>query len=323
MSAETNIHPQVSSGRSLAPVVPLARRSAVQDDTSQQVDISVVPTRPDEPSRWSAMFGRLKLHSGTAYLPKLAIGGYGLRGPALGRSLGQNLETLDKGGQHSAPRGYTEITAETGPRIHRLVTELAKAASLPMPLLYLMRGDEPRAFVTGLSPERAVLTVSRVLVEELTDRELRGVLAHELAHIYHRDALHGRLILTCLAALCGAALISTCRAAMNGNVNAGVPWAASVAVFGVTISYGRWREYRADTTGVRFSGDPEGMASALESTEKYIERYFEPPHAFVAYLDTMIGFLGGHPPTSNRVERLQKLARSKANLEVTSGSASG
>ncbi len=226
--------------------------------------------------------------------------------------------------------GAREVSPAEAPALHRMVDELARAAELPKPRVYVTPEAQPNAFATGRNPANGVVAVTQGLMQVLTERELRGVLAHELAHIKNRD-----ILVSSVAAMFATAVSSIANAigyaAMfggsssdedegGGSMAGGLllsflaPIAASLVQFGISRS----REYMADETGARISGDPEALASALEKLQLSAQRIPAHPapatasmyivNPFSAFGSRMLSLFSTHPPMEERVRRLRQLA---------------
>ena len=222
-----------------------------------------------------------------------------------------------------------EVSPAEAPQLHALVAKLAARAGLPMPRVFILPEEQPNAFATGRNPEKGVVAVTEGLLRLLSVRELEGVVAHELAHIKNRDILVSSIaaaaasIVTSLAhALSFGALLGGGRqdeeregSAATGLVAMVVaPLAATLIQLGISRS----REYLADETGARLTGDPEALASALLKLEAYAGRM--PVQATPATASLFIvnpfgamervsRWFSTHPHTEERVERLMALTR--------------
>jgi heat shock protein HtpX len=215
-----------------------------------------------------------------------------------------------------------EVDERTAPQFHRLVAELARNAGLPMPRVYVIEDASPNAFATGRNPEHAAVAATTGLLNMLTERELRGVMAHELAHVKHHDIL----ISTISATMAGAISMLANFAMFFGgrdedgrpaNPIAGIAVAilAPIAAGLIQMAISRAREFEADRGGAEISGDPRALASALDKIHRVASGL--PLEGALAHPETaqmMImnplsgGGLGGlfatHPPVEERIERL-------------------
>ena len=220
-----------------------------------------------------------------------------------------------------------EVDETSAPRFYAMVRELAQRAQIPMPKVYLIDEAAPNAFATGRSPDHAAVAATTGIVNVLTDRELRGVMAHELAHVKHRDIP----ISTISATMAGAISMLANFAMFFGgrdsegrpsNPIAGIavailaPLAASV----IQMAISRAREFEADRGGAEISGDPAALASALDKIHRYAQGI--PLHAAEAHPETaqmmimnplsgggLRGLFSTHPATEERVARLMEMAR--------------
>lgn len=237
--------------------------------------------------------------------------------------------------------GAREIAVGEAPELYALVGELAARAGLPMPKVCIVPAEEPNAFATGRTPDRGVVAVSHGLLRLLSPRELRGVIAHELAHIKNRDTLVATvaaMLATAVASLANLWQLGTLfgggsqseEEGQEGGGVAGGLLAALVAPLAATLvqlGISRQREYLADAAGAEIAGETEGLAGALVKLDAWsrgaAERRLEergegdalPAPAF-ASLGIINPFAGGglgrwfstHPPIEERVARLQALA---------------
>jgi heat shock protein HtpX len=224
--------------------------------------------------------------------------------------------------------GAREVGPNEAPNFYSLVAELAQRAQLPMPKVYLIDSDQPNAFATGRNPENAAVAATTGLLNMLNRDEIAGVMAHELAHVKNRDTL----IMTITATLAGAIGMLANFAMFFGHSRDGenrsplgfvgslllmilAPLAASL----VQMAISRSREYAADRMGAEISGNPEGLASALERITHGAERIPNPQaegnpataHLFIVNPLTgqgMDNLFSTHPSTENRVAALRELA---------------
>lgn len=228
--------------------------------------------------------------------------------------------------------GAREATREEEPELYESVERLAERAKLPMPKVYIVESDVPNAFATGRSPERGVVAVHTGITRLLTRDELDGVIAHELAHIKHRDTLLAAIVATIAGAITAIANIGQLSLLFGGfggdededggGLVGSLIWlfVAPIAATLIQLGISRAREFQADAGGSRILGDPLPLASALEKLEWYAKGQPMPMNPTVASLHIVNPLTGGgmlklfstHPPTEERVARLRALARAEA-----------
>jgi heat shock protein HtpX len=225
-----------------------------------------------------------------------------------------------------------ELGIDQAPELYQMVGELAQRAEIPRPRLFLIPDAQPNAFATGRNPKHGVVAVTEGITRLLSRRELRGVLAHEIAHIKNRDILVSSVaavmasVVTYLAnAITMMGLFGGGRSDEEGDSGGSNLLLALVAPIGATLvqlGISRSREYMADATGARISGDPEALASALLKLERGADAVpaFNPQPA-TASLFIVNPFAGGgavlrlfstHPSTEERVRRLRELSQTNA-----------
>src|SRR6476660_9408608 len=169
-----------------------------------------------------------------------------------------------------------EVDAASAPQFYGVVRELAQSAGLPMPRVYIIDEPQPNAFATGRNPEHAAVAATTGILQLLTARELRGVMAHELAHVKHRDIL----ISTISATMAGAiSMLANFAMFFGGRDSEGrstnpiaglaVAFLAPVAAGLIQMAISRAREFEADRGGAELSGDPQALASALQKIQAY------------------------------------------------------
>jgi heat shock protein HtpX len=221
-----------------------------------------------------------------------------------------------------------QVDAVSAPQFYRMMEELAAKAQLPMPRVYLIEEDAPNAFATGRNPQHAAVAATTGIVRALSERELRGVMAHELAHVKHRDILISTISATmagAISALANFAMIFGGRDSEGrSNIVASLammilaPLAASL----IQMAISRAREFEADRGGAEISGDPEALASALKKIEAYSKGTpFPAAEAHPATAQMMImnplsgsglaGLFSTHPRTEERVQRLMAMAQAR------------
>jgi heat shock protein HtpX len=171
--------------------------------------------------------------------------------------------------------GAREVRADELPRVGAIVSVLADRAGIPMPRLYLIDSPVPNAFATGRDPSHSAIAVTTGILDALDDRRLAGVLAHELSHIRNRDTLIGTIAATVGGAISFMAQMAQFQMFFGGGDDeGGNPLAllaaailAPIAAVLIQLAVSRSREYLADTSGVALTGDPEGLAQALETID--------------------------------------------------------
>lgn len=222
-------------------------------------------------------------------------------------------------------QGAVELSPTQGAALHRMTADLAERAGLPMPRLYLLPTEQPNAFATGRNPENAAVAVTQGLVNTLTADELAGVIAHELAHIKHRDTLTMTITATMAGAIAmmGNMMIFTRRddrGGMLGSIAAMI--LAPLAATMVQMAISRAREYEADATGAQICGQPRALASALQRIAAAAGRTVNmpaernPAAAAMFIINPLSGLrmdklFTTHPPTEERIARLMAMRDTK------------
>jgi heat shock protein HtpX len=173
--------------------------------------------------------------------------------------------------------GARELAPDELPRLRHVVTSLAQRAGLPMPRLYVIDRPEPNAFATGRDPQHSAVAVTTGLLDLMDDRQLSGVLAHELSHVKNRDTLVGTIAATVGGAISFMAQMAQFQMLFGGgrgNGNGGGGFGALIAIILapiaaliIQLAVSRSREYGADASGAALTADPEGLAQALERLE--------------------------------------------------------
>jgi heat shock protein HtpX len=215
----------------------------------------------------------------------------------------------------------TEIESQSHPALYQSVARLAAEAQLPMPKVYIIPGKTPNAFATGRNPQHAAVAVTEGILEILDDRELAGVLAHELAHVKHRDILTGTIAATFAGAITILAQFARYRSqnSQKGQnplgsllILIGAPLIAMV----IRMAVSRVREYAADKEGAQISVEPLGLANALHKLQHGVQRYTlsngNPAHSHMFIVNPFLGgvkrLFSTHPPTEERIRRLELIA---------------
>jgi heat shock protein HtpX len=220
------------------------------------------------------------------------------------------------------------VTEQQYPQLYRMVRELTQAKGMPMPQIYVSDMAQPNAFATGRDPHHAVVAVTKGILQLVDERELRGVLAHELSHVENRDILIGSI-----AAGIGTSITFIARFALFfgggdtrdnplGPFGLLLAWIlAPIAAALIQMAVSRSREYQADQSGAELSHDPLALAGALQKLETYGKKIpppatVQPSEAHMFIVNPYAGFSGQglvkmfstHPATKDRVARLQKMA---------------
>jgi heat shock protein HtpX len=216
-------------------------------------------------------------------------------------------------------RMYKAQEVGAGHRLYELVARLAQRASLPMPRVYIIPDPSPNAFATGRNPEHAAVAATEGILRILTDDELEGVIAHELAHVKHRD-----ILISSVAATIAAAIMLVSRFAMffggsRDDRQGSNPVAllatvilAPIAAMLIQAAISRSREFDADAGGAAIAGGPQGLVSALRKIEvaaRAVPLDANPAtaHMFIIKPFSASGLLGlfsTHPPTEKRIAAL-------------------
>jgi heat shock protein HtpX len=218
-----------------------------------------------------------------------------------------------------------EVDDSTAPQFVAMVRELATNAGIPMPKVYLIDEDAPNAFATGRNPENAAVAATTGIIRVLSARELRGVMAHELAHVKHRDILISTISATMAGAIGMLANFATMfggRGGQRSNPIAAIAVAllAPLAASLIQMAISRAREFEADRGGAEISGDPAALASALDKIHRFAqglpmeaaERHPETAQMMIMNplsAGGLRGLFSTHPPTEERVAALMAMAQ--------------
>jgi heat shock protein HtpX len=221
--------------------------------------------------------------------------------------------------------GARPVSEAEAPWLYEMVRELV--GNRPMPRIYISPARQPNAFATGRNPKHAAICVTEGIVQILEPRELRAVLAHELSHVYNRDILIASIAATLAGALTALAhLAYLLPFGSSDDDDGGSPLVAllmlivgPLAAGLIQLAISRSREFEADASGAELAGDPIALARALEKIERGVQVAPLPPDPSLApraHLMIANPFSGGgltslfrtHPPTSERIRRLQQLA---------------
>lgn len=260
---------------------------------------------------------------------------FGMVGAALGGANGMLIALLFAGAMNIYAYWFSdkivlrmynaqEVDETSAPVFYRMVRELAQKAQLPMPKVYVIDEAQPNAFATGRNPENAAVAATTGIMRILSERELRGVMAHELAHVKNRDTL----ISTISASIAGA-ISSFAHFGMlfgggrDRNVHPAlallVMILAPIAAMLIQMAISRSREFEADRGGATISGDPDALASALKKIHNYAHQI--PMNAVEEHPETaqmmiinplsgggLRGLFSTHPDVEERIARLTAMA---------------
>jgi len=236
--------------------------------------------------------------------------------------------------------GAHQATPEEAPELHSIVDEQVRRSGIPKPKVYIIKNDSPNAFATGRSPKKATIAATTGIIKILNRDELGGVIAHELAHVGNRDTLIMTMVATVASAIgmiAWMAKFSLIFGGFGGRGRGGGGYGGAIGIGGllllaivipllttlVRLAISRTREYQADATGAKTSGNPEALASGLEKLDSWSKRIPMEANQAVAHLyivEPMHGqtmsFLNGkgmmrlfstHPPIEERVKRLRSM----------------
>ncbi|MBN1466923.1 zinc metalloprotease HtpX [candidate division KSB1 bacterium] len=216
-----------------------------------------------------------------------------------------------------------EVGQQDDSRLYRIVEELSKKANLPMPRVFLIPDRTPNAFATGRNPQHAAVAATEGILQLLSDDELQGVMAHELAHVQHRDILIGTVAATFAGAIAMLGQLTRYSAATQQKrqnpisaifILVGAPLAAML----IRMTISRVREYSADAGGAEISGKPLGLANALNKLQQGVAKYpmtnGNPAHSHLFIVNPFFGgiqkLFSTHPPIEERIRRLEEMSKS-------------
>ena len=250
-----------------------------------------------------------------------AIGGIEIASVFLAISLLMNLGAYWFSDKIALKSARAEpISEQEAPGLYQMVRELTTRAGLPMPRLYMIPSDQPNAFATGRNPKKSAVAVTRGITRLLSEDELRGVIAHELAHIQSRD-----ILTQSVAAAIGSMITYLAyfflwfggddESPLGLIANLALVLLAPISATLIQLAISRQREYSADATGAEISGNPESLASALLRLEEgarampmQVNQATEPLYIVKPFSGGGFGALfSTHPPIEERVRRLRQM----------------
>ncbi len=223
-----------------------------------------------------------------------------------------------------------KIGPDDAPALYQMVDRLRQRAGLPMPTIAISPSQQPNAFATGRNKDHAVVCFTAGILEAMPPRELEGVTAHELAHIKHNHMLVSTFAATIAGAIGILASVARWGAIFGGGDSDRNPLelivmaiVAPMAAMVIQMAISRQNEFQADRTGGEIAGDPMALGNALRNLDSYARRIpmdVNPAAAQLAIVNPLSGRRGGgltrlfstHPPTEERVARLQQQARERA-----------
>ncbi|MBN1558769.1 zinc metalloprotease HtpX [candidate division KSB1 bacterium] len=225
----------------------------------------------------------------------------------------------------------SEVGPQDNARLYRIVQDLTRRANLPMPRVFLIPDRTPNAFATGRNPKHAAVAATEGILQLLNDDELQGVMAHELAHVKHRDILTGTIVATLAGAIAMLGQITRYSSALSQQkrqnpitliiILVGAPLAAML----IRMMISRVREYSADAGGAEISGKPLGLANALRKLQQGVAKYpmtnGNPAHSHMFIVNPFFGGLqklfSTHPPIEERIKRLEQMSKTMAYLATS------
>jgi len=274
------------------------------------------------------MMDTLKTAVLLAFMSALLIAGGGLLGGQTGLMIALAMAVVMNFGSYwfsdkIVLRMYHAQEVGADHPLHRLTARLAQKAGLPMPKVYIIPDMSPNAFATGRNPQHAAVAATEGIMRLLSEPELEGVMAHELAHIKHRDILTATVAATIAAAISSLGYMAMFMGGSRdreGNNNALgallMIIVAPIAAALIQSAISRQREFAADRGGAEIVGTPSGLATALQRIDSAVRQIPMDANPATAHMFIIKPFAGGlsrmfstHPPTEERVQALMALRR--------------
>lgn len=215
-----------------------------------------------------------------------------------------------------------EVTESEAPVLYRIVRSLSQKAGMPMPKVYIIPDDSPNAFATGRNPKHAAVAATQGIMRILSEEELAGVMAHELAHVKHRDILIGTIAATIAGAISYLGHMAFFFGGRSDDDEGGSPIAgllmmilAPIAAMLIQMAISRSREYAADAGGAQLHGNPMALANALRKLEAGVHAIPMDATPATSHMMIVSPLTGGsfmrlfstHPPVEERIARLQAM----------------
>ena len=216
-----------------------------------------------------------------------------------------------------------EVDESQAPRLHGIVRSLSQKAGLPMPKVYVIPTNQPNAFATGRDPRHAAVAVTDGIMRILNEDEIEGVLAHELAHVKHRDILIGTIAATLAGMIMMLRYFAFFFGGRDDDEGGGglamlvVFIVAPIAALLIQMAISRSREYAADAGGAEISGKPWALASALKKLQRGVQAVPSEANPATAHMFIvnplsargMVNLFSTHPSTEDRVAKLEQMHR--------------
>lgn len=218
-----------------------------------------------------------------------------------------------------------QVDEAEAPVLFRIVRRLSQKSGIPMPKVYIIPDDSPNAFATGRSPKHAAVAATEGIMRILSEEELAGVMAHELAHVINRDILIGTVAATLAGAISYLGHMAFFFGGRHNDDEGGSPVAgllmmivAPIAAMLIQMAISRSREYAADESGARLLGNPMPLAGALRKLDQGVRQIPMDATPATAHMMIVSPFSGGgivklfstHPPMEERIERLESMRMS-------------